>query len=254
MSHIRVQFDSAILAIAIDRPEKKNAITSAMYAALADAFEQAASDDRVRVLLVTGSSDCFTAGNDIRDFLEHPPLDPSAPALRFLRALAAAEKPLVAAVAGPATGIGTTMLLHCDVVFAAPSAVFSTPFVNLGLVPEAGSSLLLAQRVGQACAARMLLLGEPLGADAALAAGLVGEIVPAAELADRARRCALDLAAKAPAALLATKRLMRRAAAVALRDQMAAELEVFTERLTSAEAREAFSAFVNKGGEKGRSR
>lgn len=246
MSEIRTETRDRVLSIEIARPEKRNALTQAMYAALADALRSADSDAGVRAVLIHGSRECFTAGNDLKDFLERPPHAEEAPVSRFLTSLPAFGKPLVAAVNGPAVGIGTTMLLHCDLVFAAPAATFQLPFVNLGLVPEAASSFLLPYIAGYQRAAELLLLGRPFGPDKALAAGFVTEIVPEAELFERARAAALALAALPPAAVRAAKALMREPYRARVTEAMQAEGKVFRERLSSPEAKEAMTAFFEK--------
>ena len=243
--HVRIEQTDRILEIELCRPEKRNAITTAMYDAMNDALDAAGRDAGIRVVLLGGGS-TFTAGNDLSDFLAHPPADENAPVLRFLRTISTFEKPIVAAVAGQATGIGTTMLLHCDVILAGSSARFHTPFVDLGLVPEAGSSLLLPLLIGHARAVRMMILGEPLDADEAAELGLVTRVVREPEIRGEARACAKSIAAKPPAAVQATKRLLRAGLARMLRDQMTNEVEIFRERLGSAEAREAFTAFLQK--------
>lgn len=245
--HVVVDVQERVLEVRLARPEKKNALTSEMYAALAAALRRAASEDDIHAVLISGAPNCFTAGNDIADFLARPPVTSESPVLRFLSLMATIEKPVVAAVGGIATGIGTTLLLHCDVVVAASNARFHMPFVDLGLVPEAGSSLLLPLLVGQRRAARLLMLGEPLGAVAALEFGIVTEVIEDPEmLFERGRHYARTLAAKAPAALQATKRLMRAGTAALLRDQMEAEVKLFGERLVADEARTAFAAFLNR--------
>lgn len=246
MSEIRTEVRDRVLSIEIARPEKKNALTQAMYAALADALRSADSDANVRAVLIHGSQDCFTAGNDLKDFLERPPHTEEAPVSRFLTSLPAFAKPLIAAVNGPAVGIGTTMLLHCDLVFAAPAATFQLPFVNLGLVPEAASSFLLPYIAGYQRAAELLLLGRPFGPEKALAAGFVTEIVPQAELFERARAAALAVAALPPAAVRAAKALMREPYRARVVEAMQAEGKVFRERLASPEAKEAMTAFLEK--------
>jgi enoyl-CoA hydratase/carnithine racemase len=246
MSHVLVETKDRVLRIELARPEKKNALSPEMYAALARAFEAADADANVRAILIHGSSGCFTSGNDVRDFLELPRGPADSPASGFLRAIAAAKKPVVAAVGGPAIGVGTTMLLHFDLIYAAPNARFQLPFVPLGLLPEAASSLLLPMIAGYQRAAQMLLLGQPFTADKALAAGIVTEIVPEAELLEHARRAALALAALPPASVRMTKELMKRALAPAVRERMQEELGLFGERLKSPEAKEALSAFMEK--------
>ncbi len=243
---IKSETKERVLRIEIARPEKKNALTQEMYGALADALAAADADAAVRVVLIHGASDCFTAGNDLKDFLARPPHSEASPTHRFLRGIATFGKPLLAAVNGAAVGIGTTMLLHCDLVYAAPGARFQMPFVPLGLVPEAGSSFLLPYIAGYQRAAELLLLGQPFDADKAYAAGFVTAVVPEAELLDRARAGALAIAALPPAALRATKALMRGRIAPRVTEAMNEELKIFAERLSSPEAREAMTAFFEK--------
>ncbi len=234
-----------VLELRFNRPAKKNAITGAMYDALTAALADAAARPAVRAVLIAGEGDIFTAGNDIKDFLAMSGgLTGTSPG-RFIRAAATFNKPLVAAVHGPAIGIGTTLLLHCDLVYASPEASLSVPFVDLGLVPEAGSGLLLPLRIGTARASALLMLGEPMDAAAAHAAGLVTAIVPAAELHGHARAKARKLAAKPPAALAATRALMRGEHG-ALLAQMERESAAFAHALQGAEAREAFTAFLER--------
>ena len=230
MSGIATERRGAVAEIVFDRPQKRNAITVAMYAAMADAVEAAEADDSVRVVLFHGRGGAFTAGNDLADFLANPPDSPERPVFRFLRALAAARKPLVAAVEGPAVGIGTTMLLHCDFVLAADTARFALPFVNLGLVPEAASSLLLPRLVGYQRAAELLMLGEPFDAVTAERIGLVGRVGPAADLLAAARALADRLAAKAPEALRATKALLKSASG-SVAERLVEEAAVFARQL-----------------------
>lgn len=243
--HVTTRIEDGVLCISLQRVEKKNALTSQMYAALADTLQRAASDRAVRVALIAGAEGVFTAGNDLEDFLRNPPLDEQAPVHRFISLLATTDLPLVAAVDGAAVGIGTTMLLHCEQVFASERARFILPFVNLGLVPEAGSSMLLVESCGYRKAAELLMLGEAIDAAEALACGIVSRIVPAAELYATALSAARQLAAKPRAALRATKRLMRRPREP-LEQRLQAENRIFAECLESAEAREAFSAFLEK--------
>jgi len=217
-----------------------------MYAAMALALGAADADEQVRVVLIHGQAGCFTSGNDVKDFLELPRGPGESPAAGFLRAISTARKPLVAAVGGPAVGVGTTMLLHCDLVYAAPNARLQMPFVPLGLLPEAASSLLLPAMAGYRRAAEMLLLGAPFGAEKALAAGIVTEIVPEAELLGRAREAALALAALPPASVQMTKELMNRGMARGVQERMTEELQLFGERLRSPEAKEALRAFMEK--------
>jgi enoyl-CoA hydratase/carnithine racemase len=246
MKHILTDIKDGVLRIEIDRPEKKNALTSAMYQAMANAIHAAEADARVRVMLIHGKADLFTAGNDLQDFLDNPPRDDKRPVFQFLYGISQAEKPIVAAVAGAAVGIGTTMLLHCDLVYAAPNARLQLPFVNLGLVPEAASSLLLPALVGYQRAAELLLLGEPFGAQKAKEIGIVTEVVPEGELFDTAMAQAKKLAGKPAASLRLTKKLMKQGQMAAVAQRIRLESDHFGERLASPEAKEAFSAFLEK--------
>ena len=238
--------NGGVLRVTIDRPEKKNALTVAMYAALAEAFRQAEADAGVRAVLLHGAGGAFTAGNDLGDFVANPPTDESSPVFEFLAAISTASKPVVAAVHGPAIGIGTTLLLHCDLVYAAPEARLQLPFVTLGLCPEAGSSVLLPLAVGPQRAAELLLLGEPFSGADAHAWGLANELVPEGELLARATERAEALAARPPASVRLTKDFLRRPHAEAVRAAIRAEAEAFLERLQSPEAAEAFAAFFEK--------
>jgi enoyl-CoA hydratase/carnithine racemase len=246
---VQVRREGAVSCVTLARPEKKNALTSAMYQRLIDAFHEASREQNVGAILLTGSPGVFTAGNDIGDFLAAALAASAANAesagARFIRSLAKFDKPLVAAIEGPAVGIGTTLCFHCDLVYAAPSARFSMPFVNLGIVPEAGSSLLAPQRFGMAKAAEYLLLAEPFDAETARDLGLVNAIVEPAALYAHALAKAQALAAKPREAMLATRRLLR-GDPTALLARMDEELRVFHERLRSPEAREAFLAFMQK--------
>jgi enoyl-CoA hydratase/carnithine racemase len=241
---IKTETRDRVAALELARTEKKNALTAAMYAAMTDALAAAESDPGVRAILIHGTSDCFTAGNDLKDFLEGPA--GASQALRFISALSKVEKPVVAGVGGPAIGIGTTLLLHCDLVYAAPSARFQLPFAQLGLVPEGASSLLLPMTAGYQRAAELLLLGQPFSAEKALSAGIVTEIVPEEALLARARAAAAAVAALPPASVRLTKRLMKQPVAGPVAAQMAEEARLFAERLQSAEAKEAMSAFLEK--------
>jgi enoyl-CoA hydratase/carnithine racemase len=249
---IEVSRDGAVMSAAFARPQKKNAITGAMYEALIEAFEAAERDPSVGAFVLSGKGGVFTAGNDLGDFVALATGAAAAndgrdfPAGRFTRKLAEFEKPLIAAVDGLAVGIGTTLCFHCDLVYATPEARFQMPFVNLGLVPEAGSSLLAPQRFGRAKAAEFLLLAEPFDAKEALALGLVNAIVPQAELIAHAMGKGAALAAKPRAALLATRRLMR-GDAETLKARMADETHAFSEALASPEAHAAFRAFLSPG-------
>jgi enoyl-CoA hydratase/carnithine racemase len=241
---IKTQTRERIATIELARPEKKNALTAAMYAAMTESLASSESDPDVRVILIHGARDCFTAGNDLKDFLQGPA--GASQALRFISALSKVGKPVVAAVGGPAVGIGTTLLLHCDLVYATPTARFQLPFVPLGLVPEGASSLLLPRIAGHARAAALLLLGHAFTAADAQAAGIVTEIVPEETLLERARASAAAIAALPPESVRLTKQLMKRPVAAAIAEQMAEEARLFAERLQSAEAKEAMAAFIEK--------
>ncbi|MEJ3960651.1 enoyl-CoA hydratase [Brachymonas sp. G13] len=246
MSDILIHTDGGVSTITFNRLDKKNALTEAMYSALAEAMQQAASDDAVRVLVIQGDASVFTAGNDIKDFLEHPPTSTDAPVFRFLRQLVSFPKPLIAAVAGPAVGVGTTMLFHCDLVYAGDNAAFAMPFVNLGLCPEAGSSLLAPQLVGHQRAAELLLLGEPFLAETARDIGLVNRITAPTEVNALALAQAQRLASKPMSSLLETKRLLKQGQQAVLLERLAEEAAVFARMLGEPAAREAFTAFMEK--------
>jgi enoyl-CoA hydratase/carnithine racemase len=241
-----VETADGLTRIELARPEKKNAITTAMYEQMATALEDAETRADVRVVLLHGHPQIFTAGNDLEDFMKHPPQDDSAPVFRFMRAVLTFEKPLLAAVTGVAVGIGTTLLLHCDLAYAADNAQFSLPFVNLGLCPEFGSSLLFPQMAGYHRAAEKLMLGDPMSAADALELGLVNRLLPPDEVIGYALKQAARLSALPPGALRTTKRLMRAPMAAALQAQIAEESRQFARLLQSAEAREAFSAFFER--------
>lgn len=245
MSEILTNRADGILTITINRPEKKNALTSAMYAAMADALEAAEIDAAVRVIVFAGNGGAFTAGNDLQDFLNNPPQGDESPVFRFLRAISTASKPLVAAVNGVAVGVGTTMLLHCDLVYVGTDARLSLPFVNLALVPEAASSLLLPAMIGYHRAAELLLLGEPFNAETAKDYGIANAIFPDARVLPEAMQVAAKLAAKPPTAMRLTKQLLRQTRGD-IAGQMAAEGVHFRSQLKSAEAREAMTAFFEK--------
>lgn len=233
-----------ILRIQINRPEKKNALTVAMYAELAAALDRAAADPAVRVVLIHGHRQVFSSGNDLADFMNQRPAGEDAPVLRFLRAISGAAKPIVAAVNGPAVGIGATMLLHCDLVYAGEAARFHLPFVNLGLVPEAGSTLLLPAAAGYRRAAELLLLGEPFSAVQAQQDGIVTHVVADSETVDAATQAARRLAGKPPAAVRLTKQLMKQPTAEAVAKQIQDEAQQFETQLRSPEAAEAFKALL----------
>jgi enoyl-CoA hydratase/carnithine racemase len=245
--HVRVEKRGSVLAITLARPERRNAITVGMYAALADAIESAAADASIRVIVFRGEGQDFAAGNDLADFLQAAPrLDEEIPVWRLLRALATCETPLVAAVHGNCVGIGTTMLLHCDLVVADDTARFSLPFVDLALVPEAASSLLLPRLAGRRRAARHLLLCEPFGAEEAVAIGLVSHRTAAGGLDNALQAVVAALLAKPPEALRQTQKLLRHGTRDEILDRMKLESSKFAERLASAEVKEAISAFFEK--------
>ena len=259
MSDILVHAEAGVMTLTLNRVDKKNSLTTAMYAALADALEGAADDAAVRVVLIQGDPAIFSAGNDIGDFLRasvgresgddqapDAPVSMDEPVFRFLRALAGFPKPVVAAVCGPAVGIGTTMLLHCDLVYAGDNAAFSMPFVNLGLCPEAGSSLLVPQMFGHHRAAEALLLGDPFQAEAALEVGLVNRVVPPMEANAIAQTQARRLAAKPVAALIETKRLLKKADRAVVLERIEEEALSFRRMMRAPAAREAFAAFMEK--------
>jgi enoyl-CoA hydratase/carnithine racemase len=235
-----------VCEIRLNRPEKRNAITLAMYEALCSALAQAQADTAVRAVLVSGEGAGFTAGNDLNDFLGGLKFDGDNPIIRLLRALATFGKPLLAAVHGQTVGIGTTLLLHCDLVVAARSTVFSMPFVALGLVPEAASSLLLPQLVGRQRAAELLLLGKPFDAATAHSLGLVNRVVEDADVLSEARALARSVAAQPVEALLAARRLLRGDPAQVLA-RIDAEAKIFAERLGSEEFRAAVRAVMSRG-------
>jgi enoyl-CoA hydratase/carnithine racemase len=242
--NIAVSRDLGVLEIALDRPQKKNALTAAMYAALAKALREADADDSVRVVLFHGNGGTFCAGNDLEDFAARPPVEEDAPVFAFLEAASRARKPYVAAVTGSAVGIGTTLLLHCELVYAAEDARFALPFTRLGIVPEFGSSYLLPLIAGYQRAAELLLLAEPFDARAAHAAGFVTRVVPAANVLDAARDAARKLAALPPKSVQRTKELMRKPHAAALQSQMKAESDYFRPMLFEPAAAAALEAFL----------
>jgi enoyl-CoA hydratase/carnithine racemase len=246
INKILTHVEGGVMTITFNRLERKNSITSAMYGALADALASAASDDAVRVVVLQGHETVFSAGNDIGDFQNKPPAGPDSPVSRFLQGIATFPKPLLASVCGPAVGVGTTMLLHCDLVYAGDNAAFSLPFVNLGLCPEAASSLLLPQMLGYHRAAEALLLGEPFMAEAALEVGLVNRVVPPTEANGVTQAAARKLAAKPISSLVETKRLMKKGQQQSVLAQMTDEGAAFARMLGEPAAREAFSAFMDK--------
>lgn len=245
--HVVVSSAARVLRIEINRPEKRNALTRAMYSTLADAIERSDADPEVRVITVTGAGDAFTSGNDLNDFLEAPTMAHGNPVMRFLSVISQARKPLIAGVNGLAVGVGVTLLLHCDLVYAAENAAFQLPFVNLGLVPEAASSLLLPRLIGHQRAAELLFFGDRFDAQTALELGLINSIHPREALEQVVAERAAVLAAKPPQALRLTKQLLKDGA---LWTGVAARLEEerahFERQLASPEAREAMSAVLEK--------
>ena len=246
MSDILTHQDAGVLTLTFNRVERKNSINVAMYDALATALEKAAGDAATRVVVIQGHETIFSAGNDIEDFLKNKPAGMDSPVFRFLRGIATFPKPLVAAVCGPAVGVGTTLLFHCDLVYAGDNAAFSMPFVNLGLVPEAASSLLVPQMFGYHRAAEALLLGEPFMAEAALEVGLVNRVVPPSEANALAQAQARKLAAKPLSSLIATKQLMKGGQQKAVLERMGEEGAQFGRMLVEPAAREAMTAFMEK--------
>jgi len=244
VSEILSTVDNQILTLTLNRPEKQNAITREMYQNLADAINEANGDFGIRAILITSSSQNFTAGNDLFDFLNASPVEEGSPVLNFLGAIHNLTKPLLAAVSGNAVGIGTTMLFHCDVVVAAPGTKFSMPFVNLGLVPEAGSSLLFPRLVGYQRASKIFLTGEPFGPEEALEMGLIAEISNSP--LEAAKSIAMKIGAQPPNAVIQTKALLKSELHEKVSAVMRAEGELFQMALQSDEAREAFMNFLAK--------
>jgi enoyl-CoA hydratase/carnithine racemase len=239
--------EAGVMTVTLNRVARKNSINTAMYAALADAVAQARDDATVRVLVIQGHETIFSAGNDIADFLDQPPAgDGERPVFRFMKGLATFPKPVVAAVCGPAVGIGTTMLFHCDLVYAGDNAAFSMPFVNLGICPEFASTLLVPQMFGYHRAAEALLLGEPFMAEAALEAGLVNRVLPPTEANAYANSVARKLAAKPSTSLAVTKRLMKQEQQSQVLKKIEEEGAIFSRMLSEPAAREAFGAFMDK--------
>jgi enoyl-CoA hydratase/carnithine racemase len=246
MTDILIHHDAGVCTITLNRLAKKNSITSAMYQAMADALAAANDDAATRVVVIQGHETIFSAGNDIADFLNKPPSTQDSPVFKFLHGIASFTKPLIAAVNGPAVGVGTTLLLHCDLVYAGDNAAFSMPFVNLGLCPEAGSSLLVPQLMGYHRAAEALLLGEPFMAEAALEVGLVNRVVPPLETNTYAQSVARRLATKPLSSLIETKRLMKKNQAPLVTQVINEEAISFGRMLREPAAREAFGAFMEK--------
>ena len=246
MEEIITELSDSILRVQFNRPSKKNAMTVAMYAALAEELARADKNDDVRVVLVHGAGDSFTAGNDLADFVSHPPGPGESPQARFLDALIRFSKPLVAAVHGIAVGGGTTMLLHFDLVYAAESTRFQVPFINLALVPELASSYTLPRQIGYLQAAELIFLGEPFSAARANELGLVTAVVPDQNVWAKASEIAMNLARKPAEALRACKKLIKAPDREAIDQAVTRELSEFAVRIRSAEAKEAFVAFLEK--------
>jgi enoyl-CoA hydratase/carnithine racemase len=243
---VHTEMRGSALRVAFHRPEKRNALTLAMYDAVTAALARAASDEAIRCVILTGAPGVFTGGNDLGDFMRNPPSPTDSPVMRFLHAIVEFEKPLIAAVDGPAIGVGTTMLLHCDLVIATERARFTMPFTKLGLVPEAASSLLLPALVGRQRASEWLLLGRPFDGKEAHAAGLVTRLCAPEELDAAAEQLAVELAALPREATILTKRLIRHGMKDAVREALAREGELFIERLSSPETMQAMMAFMTK--------
>ena len=246
MSEIITERSGSILRVQLNRPEKKNAMTLRMFVTLAELFNNAAKDDHIRVVLWHGAGDSFCAGNDLEDFLKNPPGPGESPQVLLENALINFDKPLIAAVHGAAIGGGTTMLTHCDFVYAGESAKFQMPFINLGLVPEFGSSFSVPAGIGHIRAAELILLGLPFDAKRAAELGFVTRVVPDEKLLATASETAQKLTEKPAGALQACKRLMKRFSREHIEQAMKAEAEEFASRVRSAEAREAFTAFLEK--------
>jgi len=246
VNEILTETSGSILRVTVNRPAKKNAMTSAMYNALADVFDNAAKDDDIHVVIWDAAGDSFSAGNDVEDFLKNPPGPGESPQARLGNALMNLDKPVIAAVKGAAVGGGTTLLTHCDFVYAGETAKFQLPFVNLGLVPEFGSSWSLPARFGYIRAAELFMLGQPFNATLAAEIGLVTRVVPDAELLATATQIAEKLAAKPIGALRATKKLLRGSSRAQIEQAIKAETEEFSSRVRSAEVKEVLTAFMEK--------
>jgi enoyl-CoA hydratase/carnithine racemase len=246
MNEIITERSEGILRVELNRPSKRNAMTARMYVALADVFNDAAKDERTRVVLWHGAGDSFCAGNDLEDFLKNPPGPGESPQARLMNALIDFDKPLIAAVRGAAIGGGTTMLTHCDFVYAGDSAKFQMPFINLAVVPEFGSSCSVPARIGHIRAAELILLGMPFDAKRAADLGFVTQVVPDQNLLATAGETARELAAKPAGALQACKRLIKQSFREQIKAAMKAENEEFSAQVRSADAKEAFAAFLEK--------
>ena len=246
MPDVFISNEGPVRKIRMNRPEKKNALTLAMYEAMAGAIEDAGKTDGVKCLIIAGAPDLFCAGNDLNDFIIMARSGAlGEPIVRFLHTLARCEKPIVAAVSGAAVGVGTTMLLHCDQVIASDSAVLLTPFVSLGLLPEAGSSLIAPRLMGHTRAFSLLVMGKPLTADEARSAGIINTVVPAAELDGQALAVAREIAALPTESVIAARRLMRGSVEEIIA-RIDAEVEAFKTRLASPEAQKALAAFLDR--------
>ncbi|MDC8785521.1 enoyl-CoA hydratase [Roseateles koreensis] len=243
---IKTAIVNGVASIEIARPEKKNALTRAMYQEMADILVAVNTDKSVRAVLIQGQPSIFTSGNDIEDFMGSPPRDEDAPVFQFMRALLGCEKPVVAAVTGAAIGIGTTLLLHCDLVYVADDSRLAMPFVGLGLVPEFASSLVVPRLMGHAKAAEKLLLGDPFTGAEAVECGIANAVLPSGEVVNHARRVAERFNTLAPGAVRDSKRLMRRHSQEQVLETVRVEAEIFGARLRSPEAMEAFQAFFQK--------
>ena len=246
MDDILIERTDAVLRIELNRPSRKNALTLAMYVALANAFDEAAKDEKTNVVLWHGAGDTFCAGNDVEDFLHNPPGSEESPQSQLMQALVTFDKPLIAAVQGAAIGGGTTMLTHCDLIYAGESARFQTPFVDLALVPEFGSSYSIPARLGHVRAAEIILLGSPFNAARAMELGFVSHVVADDNLLASATEAARKLATKSSAALRAAKRLMKRPFLDDLKSAIQAENAEFSVRVRSADAKEALTAFLER--------
>ncbi|SUD39118.1 enoyl-CoA hydratase/isomerase [Ectopseudomonas mendocina] len=245
--HLLIERDGGLLTLRMHRPDKKNALTRAMYTSMAETLDQAERDPSVRAVLLTGGEDCFTSGNDVADFIQAPPSGLNSEVFHFMRALFDFSKPVVAAVAGPAVGIGTTLLLHCDLVYVARGAQLKMPFVNLGLCPEYGSSLILPRLLGHARAAELLLLGQAFTGEQAAAWGIANQALDdGAATLSKAREMALRFLQLAPSAVVDSKRLIRAPGREELRRVIEEEGALFGQRLRSPEAIEALTAFMQR--------
>jgi enoyl-CoA hydratase/carnithine racemase len=243
---LTVELHERVLTLCFNRPDRKNALSLAMYAAAATALQQADNHSDVRVIIITGVGECFTSGNDLVDFMNEPEIHENHPVVRFMRALQHASKPVIAAVRGPAIGIGTTLLLHCDLVYAADNARLQLPFVNLGLCPEYAASYILPAMLGHARASELLLLGEAFSAAQAFQCNMVTAVVADAELDETVRVKAQRLAQKPPAAVRRTKALLKQSQLAAVDAAISAEFIGFAEGLGSDECKEAVMAFFEK--------